>query len=70
MYDVKIEVYDNGTSKHTISQNVPLEHIRDVMFRHMMLIQEQVTMYKMEQEMNKVKIINPNQVPPKFRLHS
>jgi hypothetical protein len=70
MYEIKIEVFDNGVSRHSHPKDIPLEIIRDILFRHLSLFQEQITMIKMQNQMNKVKIINPNQLPPKLKLHS
>ena len=65
-----IESLDNGTSRHMIPQGVPLEIMRDILFRHMMLIEEQITMFKIEQKQNQVKILKPGQLPPGMKLHS
>ena len=71
VFSIVIEAMDNGTSRHRISMKpVLLEPVRDILFRHQMLIQEQITMIHIEQKMQQVKIIKPGQMPPGMKLHS
>ena len=71
VFSIVINAMDNGTSRHQINMKpVLLEPIRDLLFRHMMLIQEQITMIHIEQKMRQVKILKPGQLPPGMKLHS
>ena len=70
LFKIIIEQLDNGTSRHIIPKGVPLEHFRDMLFKHMMLIQEQITTIHIEQKMQQVEIIKPGQIPPGMKLHS
>jgi hypothetical protein len=70
IFKVTIEQLDNGTSRHGIPQGVPLEAVRNMLFTHMMLIQEQITMIHIEQKQQQVKILKPGQMPPGLKLHS
>ncbi len=70
VFSIAIEALDNDTSRHHIKMNpVLLEPVRDLLFRHMMLIEEQITMFKMSQQ-QQVKIVGPGQIPPGMKLHS
>ena len=68
VFSITIEQFDNGQSKHTISNKVPGEVCRDLLFRHMMLIEEQIIATKIQQQA--VKLVKPDQIPPGMKLHS
>ncbi len=70
LFKIIIEQLDNSTSRHFLPQGMPLEVARNMLFTHMMLIQEQITMIHIEQKMQQVKIIKPGQIPPGMKLHS
>ena len=71
VFSILIEALDNGSSRHKINMHpVMLEPIRDMLFRHQTLIEEQIIMIKIQQQQNKVKIVGPNQMPPGMKLHS
>ena len=68
LYEIKIQVFDNGNSQHSAPKAVPPEIIRDIFFRHMMLTQDQIVINKINNQ--KVKLIKPEHLPQKLRLHS
>jgi len=70
VFKISIEQFDNDTSRHIISAGIPLEAVRNTLFAHMMLIEEQITMIKIQQQQNKIKIATPSQLPPGMKLHS
>ncbi len=70
VFTIQLEQFNNGASRHAIPKGVPLEVVRNLLFTHMMLIQEQITMIHIEQKMQQVKILKPGQIPPGMKLHS
>ena len=70
IFTVQLEQFNNGASRHAIPKGVALEAVRSLLFTHMMLIQEQITMIHIEQKMRQAKILKPGQMPPGMKLHS
>lgn len=64
VYSVVIDAFDNGSSRHSFPNVIPLEIIRDLLFRHMMLVQDQITRFHCKEDREKVQIVRPNQIPP------
>ena len=69
LYQIRIDVKKDGTSNlHVDKPDILLHSLRSVLTQHTHLVSDQIAIANYKMMENQVKIIKPNQLPPKMKL--
>jgi len=69
LYSITINVNKNGVSNlHVDKPDILLHSLRSVLSQHVHLVSDQIAIANYKAMESQVKIIKPNQLPPKMKL--